>query len=110
LGLTFGSTPGGATAGAATGFTVNVAAANNRPTAGFTHTECTAGIGCQFTNTSTDVEQIVSWHWDFCDFTSSDTKNPTHTHIVSAGFTNQVTLTVTDNEGASRSVQSVAVK
>jgi hypothetical protein len=79
---------------------------NNPPTAAFTHADCTAGSDCQFTDASTDPEgnnTIVGWTWDFGDFTGSDQQNPTHTYIVGAGFTYHVTLTVTDNQGASNS-------
>jgi PKD repeat protein len=94
---------------------VNVAAApppNSPPSASFTHADCTAGVECQFNDTSTDDKQIVSWHWDFGDFTSpSNAQNPTHSYTVGAGFPYQVTLTVTDNEGATSSVtQTVTVQ
>jgi PKD repeat protein len=92
---------------------VNVAAApppNSPPSASFTHADCTAGVECQFNDTSTDDKQIVSWHWDFGDFTSpSNAQNPTHSYTVGAGFPYQVTLTVTDNEGATSSVTQTVI-
>lgn len=87
--------------------------ANNPPTASFTHADCVAGTPCQFTDTSTDPEgnaTIVAWSWQFGDFSTSPDQNPQHTYIVGAGFTYHVTLTVTDNQGAtSTSEQDVTV-
>jgi hypothetical protein len=86
---------------------------NNPPTASFTHADCVAGTPCQFTDTSTDPEgnaTIVAWSWQFGDFSTSPDQNPQHTYIVGAGFTYHVTLTVTDNQGAtSTSEQDVTV-
>jgi PKD repeat protein len=96
--------------------TVTVSPApNNPPVASFTHADCTAGIPCQFTDTSTDPEgnnTIVAWRWDFGDFTPlSDLQNPTHAYIVGAGFQYTVTLTVTDNQGATNTTsQQVTVQ
>jgi PKD repeat protein len=92
---------------------VNVAAApppNSPPSASFTHADCSAGVECQFTDTSTDDKQIVAWQWDFGDFTAlSNEQNPRHTYTVGAGFPYQVTLTVTDNEGATSSVTQTVI-
>jgi protocatechuate 3,4-dioxygenase beta subunit len=86
---------------------------NNPPSASFTHADCVAGAACQFTDTSTDPDgnqTIVAWSWDFGDFVTSTDQNPQHTYIVGAGFTYHVTLTVTDNRGASSSTaQDVTV-
>jgi PKD repeat protein len=90
-------------------------APNSAPTASFTHADCTAGIECQFTDTSTDPEgnsTIVSWSWEFGDSTpTSDIQNPTHSYVVGFGVTYEVSLTVTDNQGASNTTtQTVTVQ
>ena len=81
-----------------------------RPTAGFYGTPLT---GCtplfvQFTDTSfATTSTIVSWSWNFGDPASgvnntSTLQNPTHTYN-NPGFYN-VSLTVTDNHGCTRSL------
>jgi adhesin/invasin len=85
---------------------------NSAPTAAFTHADCSAGSGCQFTDASTDPDgTIVEWTWDFGDFSEpSHDQNPTHTYIVGAEFPYQVTLTVKDNQGATNTTtQTVTV-
>jgi len=52
-----------------------------------------------FTDLSQDTDgAIVSWQWDFGDTTISDEASPCHTYQQSGLYT--VTLTVTDNAGA----------
>lgn len=69
------------------------------PVAGFTwasnYTEVT------FTDTSTDDTNISSWYWSFGDGSTSTQQNPNHTY--SGADTYNVTLTVTDEHGASDS-------
>jgi parallel beta-helix repeat protein len=53
-----------------------------------------------FTDTSIDTDgTVVSWSWDFGDGTRSNMRSPAHNYT--AGGTYQVSLTVTDNDGAS---------
>ena len=83
--------------------TVTVAPAplpNTPPTAGFTHT-CTAA-SCSFTSTSTDVVPgtIVTFAWTFGDGAMAAVSNPSHSYAVINPTDFTVSLTVTDNEGA----------
>lgn len=73
---------------------------NSPPTAGFTHT-CTAA-DCTFTSTSTDVAPgtIATYAWTFGDGATAEVNNPSHGYTVTATTDFTVTLTVTDNEGA----------
>jgi PKD repeat protein len=76
---------------------------NNPPVASFTHADCAGDVPCQFTDTSTDPDgndTITSWSWNFGDFGTSTEQNPQHT-FSSSLFPYHVTLTVTDNQGAS---------
>jgi PKD repeat protein len=58
------------------------------------------GLTCQFTDASDDDDGgVVSWRWDFGGTGTSDQKNPRHTFPGPGEY--QVTLTVTDNRGAS---------
>ncbi len=104
------------------GLTANVtkpvivaAGANTPPTAGFTST-CNAGA-CTFVNTSTDAAPgtIATYLWDFGDPASgvnntSTLEDPTHNYTVTAVTPFTVTLTVTDDQGATAvSTQSITV-
>jgi PKD repeat protein len=52
-----------------------------------------------FTDNSTDDKNIVSWAWDFGDENTSTLQNPAHLFTSPGIYT--VSLTVTDNDGAS---------
>ncbi len=70
---------------------------NEVPTADFTSTASSLTAG--FTDTSTDSDgSIVAWLWDFGDNTGSTAQNSSHSY--SSAGTYSVSLTVTDDEGA----------
>jgi PKD repeat protein len=78
-------------------------AVNNPPTANFTFT--TSNLTASFTDTSTDSDgTIASRSWNFGDGTTSTATNPSKTYA--AAGTYNVTLTVTDNGGATNSKTS----
>jgi PKD repeat protein len=75
---------------------------NQPPAAEFTWS-CT-DLDCAFTDGSSDSDgTIVGWSWDFDDGTGSASQSPSHSYT--AGGTYRVKLTVTDNNGAEKSVQ-----
>ncbi len=73
------------------------------PTAMFTWVADLTAVS--FTDTSTDDGSISSWSWNFGDGMSSTQRNPQHTYAAGGDYT--VTLTVTDNHGASDLVSNL---
>ena len=70
---------------------------NSPPVANFTTS--VVDLTVNFTDTSTDSGgAIVSWSWDFGDGNTSTSQNTIHTYTTEGTYL--VTLTVTDNEGA----------
>jgi subtilisin family serine protease len=70
---------------------------NNPPTASF-NDDC-ADLTCSYTDQSTDSDgTIVAWSWDFGDGNTATAQSPEHTYGAADTYT--VTLTVTDDDGA----------
>ena len=78
-------------------YSVPVTPGNADPVAGFGFS-CT-DLDCSFTDTSSDSDgTITAWDWDFGDGNSSTVQNPSHTYAAGADY--PISLTVTDNDGA----------
>jgi PKD repeat protein len=93
----------GATDSFSKDITVTGVPGNQAPTAGFT-VQCSS-LECTFTNASTDADgTIASFAWDFGEAASPDNtsteENPTHTYSLTELTEVTVTLTVTDDDGA----------
>ena len=90
----------GATGVTSQTFTIDPTATNIPPTASFV--PWCYGESCIFTSKSTDPAPgtIVSYAWDFGDGGTENWANPSHVYSISGRTKFTVTLTVTDNEGA----------
>jgi trimeric autotransporter adhesin len=94
---------GGASHSKSGSVTVSSGPANVPPVANFTSS--TSGLTANFTDTSTDSDgSIASRSWTFGDGGISSLANPSRTYAAAGTYT--VTLTVTDNGGASHSKSS----
>lgn len=70
---------------------------NIKPTAGFSY--AIKDMQVQFTDLSSDSDgNVTAWDWDFGDGATDQTQNPTHTYGLPGNY--EVTLTASDNDGA----------
>jgi PKD repeat protein len=80
---------------------VTVGAPPDAPPAADFSWSCTA-LDCTFTDASTDDGSVVGWAWSFGDGGTADIASPGHTYAGENTYT--VSLTVTDDAGATASV------
>lgn len=73
------------------------------PEAGYTYTDVCFNEETVFTDTSTSVEPIVNWEWDYGDGNSSTDQNPTYT-FGNPGL-HDVTFVVTSSNGCTDTLQ-----
>ena len=80
---------------------------NAPPTANFS-SSCT-NLACSFTDASADADgSVTAWSWNFGDATTAAVQTPSHTYASAGTYT--VSLTVTDNLGATNTTtRSVTV-
>lgn len=74
------------------------------PQADFTSSTPTGCPGhiVNFSDQSTTVDSLVSWSWDFGDGNTSTQQNPSHAYAAPGSY--NVTLTVTDSRGCTRTI------
>ena len=96
------STSGSAGTTLTVNFTVTVGAPTNTPPTADFSSSCT-NLGCTFSDSSADTDgSVTAWKWSFGDGVTASTRNPSHVYGVAGTYT--VTLSVTDNGGATSAV------
>jgi len=100
LRASYSGAPGFLASSGTAGHRVDSPAPENRPPDAEYRSQCEA-LTCQFTDRSDDRDgQVTGWSWNFGDGTAPVTEqNPTHTFPSAGSYT--VTLTATDDRGAS---------
>jgi len=80
---------------------------NNPPVADFSYTK--TDLTVDFADASTDTDgTVVNWYWEFGDGSTTTLQNPSHTYASDGTYS--VSLTVTDDDGATDSTsQDVTV-
>jgi len=96
---------GGATATTSTDVTVVAPPANVAPTAAFTSSSSGLTAALDGSASSDSDGSVVSYAWDFGDTSSGSGSTVSHAYAVAGTY--PVTLTVTDNGGATGSVSHV---
>jgi len=87
-----------------------VVVGNLAPTANFTYfpADPKENQDIQFTDSSIDPDgTVANWLWDFGDGNTSSQQNPTHKYTNRGTY--NITLTVTDNDGATNAVTKTIV-
>jgi PKD repeat protein len=97
---------GGGTTSTTSTTSTTTTTVNQPPTARFTlPSGVQAGVAVTFHDASTDPDgSIAHWAWSFGDGQTSTDQNPIQTYTDPAGGTYTVSLTVTDNNGATNTV------
>lgn len=79
------------------------------PDPGFSHSEVCIGNSTQFSNSTSTIDTILQWFWDFGDGNTDTVQNPSH--VYGSFGTYYVQLTATDSRGCSQTIgDSVIVR
>lgn len=83
----------------------NPGPSNAPPNASFSWSDTRTSGEIEFYDSSTDDNEVVSWEWKFGDGASSDERHAVHTYDEPGDY--EVTLTVSDQEGATDSISKM---